>query len=100
MGWMRGNGVDGWLLGEGGCTVTSASASAGAKVVVCDCLLCLSAKLMGLGCFVTALNQWTVVCVQEDWSLFMANKRRFIKLKMTEFDEEFSDEMAEGIVVS
>ena len=30
----------------------------------------------------------------------MANKRRFIRLKMTEFDEQFSDEMAEDIQVS
>ncbi|XP_070199022.1 dynein axonemal intermediate chain 7 homolog isoform X1 [Littorina saxatilis] len=32
--------------------------------------------------------------LEEDWGLFMVNKRRFIKLKMTEFDEEFSDELA------
>merc|ERR1719342_199400 len=35
--------------------------------------------------------------LEEDWSLFMVNKRRFIKLKMTEFDETFSDEMAQDI---
>jgi len=35
--------------------------------------------------------------LEEDWSLFMVNKRRFIKLKMTEFDEAFSDEMAQDI---
>lgn len=45
-------------------------------------------------------DQRTAFCVQEDWSLFMANKRRFTRLKMTEFDEEFSDEMAEDILVS
>lgn len=36
--------------------------------------------------------------LEEDWSLYMANKRRFMKLKMTEFDEEFSEDMAEDIL--
>merc|ERR1712154_493476 len=35
--------------------------------------------------------------LEEDWSLFMATKRRFMKLKMTEFDETFSEEMAQDI---
>lgn len=36
---------------------------------------------------------------QEDWSVYMATKRRFMKLKMNEFDEEFNEEMAEDIKV-
>ena len=36
---------------------------------------------------------------QEDWSLFMVTKYRTIKLQMTEFDEEFSEEHAEGTEV-
>ena len=28
--------------------------------------------------------------IQEDWSVFLATKRRVMKLKMTEFDEEFN----------
>ncbi|XP_076471591.1 dynein axonemal intermediate chain 7-like isoform X2 [Babylonia areolata] len=35
--------------------------------------------------------------LEEDWSVFQANKRRFVRLKMTEFDETFSDEMADDI---
>ncbi|KAL8618991.1 hypothetical protein ACOMHN_018373 [Nucella lapillus] len=35
--------------------------------------------------------------LEEDWSLFKASKRRFVRLKMTEFDEEFNEEMADGI---
>ena len=30
----------------------------------------------------------------------MVNKRRFMKLGMTEFEDEFSDEMAEDMIVS
>jgi len=31
--------------------------------------------------------------LEEDWSVYMATKRRFVKLRMTEFEEEFSEEM-------
>ncbi|XP_013385748.1 protein CASC1 [Lingula anatina] len=34
--------------------------------------------------------------LEEDWGLFMATKKRTIKLKMSEFDEEFSDDHADG----
>ncbi|ELU16422.1 hypothetical protein CAPTEDRAFT_227810 [Capitella teleta] len=33
---------------------------------------------------------------EEDWSLFMVNKKRTTKLKMTEFDDNFSEDHAEG----
>lgn len=35
--------------------------------------------------------------LEEDWSLFHATKRRYARLKMTEFDEEFNDDLAEDI---
>lgn len=35
--------------------------------------------------------------LEEDWSLFHSNKRRFGRLKMTEFDEEFSEDLADDI---
>lgn len=41
-----------------------------------------------------------IVCFQEDWSLFMVTKKRTTKLKMTEFDETFSEDHAEGTEVS
>ncbi|KAK7478625.1 hypothetical protein BaRGS_00030157 [Batillaria attramentaria] len=31
--------------------------------------------------------------LEEDWGMFLVSKRRFAKLKMSEFDEEFSQEM-------
>ncbi|XP_053384527.1 dynein axonemal intermediate chain 7-like [Mercenaria mercenaria] len=34
--------------------------------------------------------------LEEDWSLFLMTKRRSMKLKMTEFDETYSEEHAEG----
>ncbi|XP_025088707.1 axonemal 84 kDa protein-like isoform X3 [Pomacea canaliculata] len=37
--------------------------------------------------------------LEEDWSVYMATKRRFMKLKMNEFDEEFNEEMAEDIKI-
>ena len=37
---------------------------------------------------------------QEEWCIFMANKHRFAKLKMTEFDEHFCDDMHEDMRVS
>ena len=36
---------------------------------------------------------------QEDWSLFLITKKRTTKLKMTEFDETFSEDHAEGTEV-
>ncbi|XP_064600678.1 dynein axonemal intermediate chain 7-like [Liolophura sinensis] len=33
--------------------------------------------------------------LEEDWSLFLITKRRAMKLKMTEYDETFSDQLAE-----
>ena len=38
--------------------------------------------------------------LQEDWGIYMATKKRTMKLKCTEFDEEFSEEYAEGTTVS
>ncbi|KAL5006456.1 hypothetical protein ScPMuIL_015262 [Solemya velum] len=34
--------------------------------------------------------------MEDEWSLYMVTKKRSLKLKMTEFDETFSDEIAEG----
>jgi len=34
--------------------------------------------------------------MEEDWSIWMVTKKRTTKLKMTEFDETFSDDHAEG----
>lgn len=38
--------------------------------------------------------------LQEDWGIYLATKKRTMKLKCTEFDEEFSEEYAEGTTVS
>ena len=48
---------------------------------------------------VRELTVFCCLCGQEDWSLFMVTKYRTIKLQMTEFDEEFSEEHAEGTEV-
>ncbi|KAL4224695.1 Protein casc1 [Mactra antiquata] len=34
--------------------------------------------------------------LEEDWSLFLMTKRRSMKLKMTEFDDGYDEELAEG----
>ncbi|XP_062591912.1 dynein axonemal intermediate chain 7 homolog [Saccostrea cucullata] len=34
--------------------------------------------------------------LEEDWGVYMATKKRCMKLRCTEFDEEFSEEYAEG----
>ena len=36
---------------------------------------------------------------QEDWAMFMITKKRTTKLKMTEFDEAFSEDHADGTEV-
>lgn len=36
--------------------------------------------------------------LEEEWQIFMFNKRRCMRLKMNEFDENFSDEMAEDMI--
>ncbi len=41
----------------------------------------------------------SVFVIQEDWALFLITKKRTTKLKMTEFDENFSDDYAEGTEV-
>lgn len=35
--------------------------------------------------------------LEEAWSLFLMTKRRCMKLKMTEFDEAYNEDMAEGV---
>lgn len=37
--------------------------------------------------------------LQEDWGIYLATKKRTMKLKCTEFDEEFSEDYAEGTTV-
>jgi hypothetical protein len=38
--------------------------------------------------------------LQEDWCVYLQTKKRSMKLKCTEFDEEFSEDYAEGTTVS
>jgi hypothetical protein len=38
--------------------------------------------------------------MEDEWSLFLVTKKRSMKLKMTEFEEAFSDDYAEGTNVS
>ena len=38
--------------------------------------------------------------MEEDWKVYMATKKRAMRLKVTDFDETFEEEMAEGSEVS
>ena len=40
------------------------------------------------------------LCVQDEWALFMVTKKRTTKLKMTEFEESFSEDHADGTEVN
>ena len=56
---------------------------------------------LSMHCFTTCLQlDVSCLCLQEDWNLFQATKRQVMKLKMSEYDEEYAEESEITEVIS